>query len=552
MNVLLLQVYMRLNRYRVFLLLALGPSAVVQIAYLRTHEFPALLGGLFLEMAATVASSDALVPATISGFTSDGIPFGYPPLGFYVIALFQKLGVDGVSLLRFGAPVILLCNVVMLYHFITVITDSPETGCIAGIITGTNLSLNVYLIGASGFVRGLGFLFMLVAMLGAYQYYANGEGQRALAIVVVGWGLVVLTHPVQAAAAGAAIAAAWLVWDRSLRGLATGAGIAVVGLIIASPWWLTVVSIHGVDIFFAGAGSQGSINNSLSDLADLVRWFWGSSYVLNWPAVFALIGTVAMVSRGEWRLPAWLATPVFLLVPPHGRLGILIVAPLGAVGFIFILSALTGLDTDLPDMSVQWFSRPTLSGMTFVLPDLSSKRVVAIMFIVLLVGPFISQNMVAASRTSSDSPLPVYVDAEDRSAMEWIEDETAVDAQIAVFGGASEWLPYFTNRTSVIVKYGTEWLGQETFRRHESAQSQLGNCWNASCVNATLVKYEFAPEVDYVYVPYGRFMSGRTATSIPPALHRSMVANPQFTRVYRNSGVSIYKYNQTVPVDREN
>ncbi|MFC6757200.1 hypothetical protein ACFQER_11625 [Halomicroarcula sp. GCM10025894] len=166
---------MRWNRYKGFLLLALGLSALVQVAYLRTHEFPALLGGLFLEMAATVADSGTL-PTTIDGFTPAGVPFAYPPLGFYVMAVFLKLGVDGVALLRFGAPVVLLGIVALVYHLTWVLTDRSETALLAGIITGTHVSLNVYLLGASGFVRGLGFIFMLVAMLGAYQYFANDGG----------------------------------------------------------------------------------------------------------------------------------------------------------------------------------------------------------------------------------------------------------------------------------------------------------------------------------------------------------------------------------------
>ena len=87
--------------------------------------------------------------------------------------------------------------------------------------------------------------------------------------------------------------------------------------------------------------------------------------------------------------------------------------------------------------------------------------------------------------------------------------------------------------------------GQETFNRHESAQNRLRNCWNASCVNATLVDHAFAPAVDYVYVPYGGFMSGRSGTTISPALHESLVASDQFTRVYRNDGVAVYEYDQT-------
>ncbi|WP_262180258.1 hypothetical protein [Haloarcula laminariae] len=535
---------MRLNRYWKLLLVALCASVAVQAAYLHSHGFPALLGGLFLKMATTVADSGTL-PTTIQGFTTEGIPFAYPPLAFYVMAVFLKLGVDGVTLLRFGAPVVLLGIVGMLYHLTVVLTDSPETGCLAGIVTGTHVTLNVFLVGASGFVRGLGFLFMLVALLEAYQYFANGGGRRALATATLGWGLVVLTHPVHAAAAGAGVAAAWLVWDRTPRGLAVGAGVAVGGLAIASPWWLTVVSNHGPGIFFNGAGSHGSMNHSLSDLQALASWFLDGGYVMNWPAVFAVLGTVVTVARGDWEQPAWLAVPVVLLVPPHDRLGILFIAPLGAVGLAFTYSLLTALDVDRLDLPDWDGAVPDRLTQRFDLPDLSAQQVVAIAFVVVLVGPFVGQNMVAASSTNPDSPLPVYADSDDRTAMEWIENETAQDTRVAVVGGASEWFPYLANRTSVIVKYGTEWSGGETFDRHESAQNRLTRCWNASCVNATLGEYGFASEVDYVYVPRGWFVSGRGGATISPALHESMRTSDRFTRVYRNSGVGVYEYNRT-------
>ncbi|MFC6757201.1 MULTISPECIES: hypothetical protein [Haloarcula] len=220
------------------------------------------------------------------------------------------------------------------------------------------------------------------------------------------------------------------------------------------------------------------------------------------------------------------------------------------------LSLLTDLDIDLPDRSTGPRSRLSLPSRSSLpthlsrvdLPDLTARQVVAIAFFLVLVGPFVGQNMAAASGTSTYSPLPVYADAEDRTAMDWIEAETAADAQVAVVGGASEWFPYLANRTSVIVKYGTEWSGQETFTRHESAQHELRSCWNASCVNATLVDHEFAAEVDYLYVPYGGFMSGRSGASISPALHESLRSSEQFSRVYRNSGVGVYEYNLTAAV----
>jgi len=535
---------MRGKRYGYFLLLALCISTVPMVAYIVTHPFPALLGGLYLEMASTVANSGELVPPTVHGFTTEGLPFAYPPLGFYVIAVFLKLGLDGVQVLRFGAPLIMLCNVALLYHFTVVLTDSVETGFVAAVVAGTHISLTVYLVGASGFVRGLGFLFMLLALLGAYRWFADDGGWPALATALVGWGLVLQTHPVHAAAAGAGVFAAWLIWDRSPAGLAAGAGIAVGGLVLASPWWLTVVGTHGPGIFLNGAGSHGSINNGLSDFRGLASWFWGASYTLDVPAVFTLVGGAVLVTRGNWQQPAWLAAPVALLVPPHGRLGLLLVAPLGAVGMVYTARTLSEADIDLPEVSTARVVR----GIDF--PDVDRQTVVVVLCLLVLMGPFAAENVDIATESKSYSALPTYVDDEDRTAMAWVENETAADAQMTVIGGASEWFPYLTNRTSVVVKYGTEWQGEETWDRHQSAQSELAECWNASCVDTVLREYEFAAETDYVYVPYGGFVSGRGGASISPALHQSMLSNDRFERVYRNPGVGIYAYNDTTDTER--
>jgi hypothetical protein len=386
---------------------------------------------------------------------------------------------------------------------------------------------------------------MRVALWGANQYYANDGGRRALATAVAGWGLVVLTHPVHAAAAGAGVAAAWLVWDRTPAGLAAGAGIAVGGIAIASPWWLTVVAHHGPDIFFAGAGSHGSLNHSLSDLGALVDWFWGAGYVLDWPAVLSVLGATVLVARGNWHQPAWLAVPVVLLVPPHGRLGILFIAPLGAIGAILAFSLVRETEFDRLDLSTRHIDVPNMVPNGLDVPDLETQQVVAMVFLVVLIGPFVGQNMAAVSGSGPHSALPAYVDSADRTAMEWIEDETPADAQVAVIGGVSEWFPYLTDRTSVIVKYGTEWSGQATFNRHDAAQSQIADCLTASCVNNVLGEYEFASEVDYVYVPYGSFVSGRSGAAISPVLHQSLAASDQFSLVYRNSGVGVYGYNET-------
>ena len=61
---------------------ALGAGLVVYTAYLLTHPYPALGGGLFLSMAEALVENGHALPARVAGYTPGGIPFAYPPLAF--------------------------------------------------------------------------------------------------------------------------------------------------------------------------------------------------------------------------------------------------------------------------------------------------------------------------------------------------------------------------------------------------------------------------------------------------------------------------------------
>lgn len=89
------------GRDRPWLALAFLPACVAVAVYLATNPYPAYGAGLYAQIAAEIVANGYLPPATIPGYTAEGVPFAYPPLQFYAFAVLLDLGVDPVTVARF-------------------------------------------------------------------------------------------------------------------------------------------------------------------------------------------------------------------------------------------------------------------------------------------------------------------------------------------------------------------------------------------------------------------------------------------------------------------
>jgi len=109
---------------------ALAVGIVVYAAYVLTHPFPALGGGLFLAMAEAVAENGYALPARVPGYTPGGIPFAYPPLGFYLLAPLLDTGVSPLALARVLPGVFRIVALMPTYALgraLSVRTDKPAS-----------------------------------------------------------------------------------------------------------------------------------------------------------------------------------------------------------------------------------------------------------------------------------------------------------------------------------------------------------------------------------------------------------------------------------------
>jgi hypothetical protein len=96
-----------LNSRRIALQLALDVWAILYLVYVLTHKVPVNPAGFYLESARQLMSNRLLLPTSVEGFGVPGIPFAFPPLGFYVLGAVGYL-VGDVHIAALYAPGLLL------------------------------------------------------------------------------------------------------------------------------------------------------------------------------------------------------------------------------------------------------------------------------------------------------------------------------------------------------------------------------------------------------------------------------------------------------------
>ncbi|MEA5386240.1 hypothetical protein VB779_03390 [Haloarculaceae archaeon H-GB11] len=92
------------SRDRYWLALATLPGFVAVTAYLVTNPYPAYGAGLYAQIAGEILGNGYVPPTEIPGYTTDGVPFAYPPLQFYLFAVLLDIGVTPVTVARFLPP----------------------------------------------------------------------------------------------------------------------------------------------------------------------------------------------------------------------------------------------------------------------------------------------------------------------------------------------------------------------------------------------------------------------------------------------------------------
>ncbi len=490
--------------------LALVTACGLYLRFLRVlpADFPLNDGGLFYRMTVELMAGGYRLPA-VTDYNHGGIPFAYPPAGFYLLGWLSDLTGEGLLDLLRVLPAFLSALTVPAFAALALaITRSQVTTFAATLAFVLLVRSWLWLIMGGGLTRSLGFLCALLALQQLVLLYRDGR-RRWLAGAVLFGSLTVLSHPGSAWFLAYSALLLLLAYGRNAAGLrrtlATTAGV----LVLTAPWWLTIVRRHGwTPLLSAGrAGAEGG------EAAHPLRYFlFSDEPFLGVLGTLGLLGFLVSVVQGRVLLPGWLLA-VALINPRSTNQSASV--PLAMLIGVAVESVL------LPGL------RAAVGGRRWRGVDPA----------VLVLGALALYALMAARSSAGNSyhldPLP----RPDRAAMRWAAEQTPPESRFLVVtrrrsgtDPTSEWLPALTERTSVVTAQGYEWLPGAQFATRADRHLALTSCAerDAACVEAWAART--GTEYDYIFL----------AHPFAAPLHKSLQRSGRYAPVYERDGVAIF------------
>lgn len=483
--------------------LAAGLIAIA--VYLATNPYPAYGAGLYVKIASEIVAHGYTPPAHVPGYTAEGVPFAYPPLQFYLLAVLLDLGADPVGVARVLPSVAVLAALVPTYLLARDYAGSRPGGAAAAVTVALTPQLLQWHVSAGGVVRAFAFCYALTAIYAGYHVFVTGS-RRAVTVGLLGFAATVLTHPTYALFVVVSYLLLWAIRDRSADGFGRGAVVGLGGLALATPWFAWAVATHGPDVYVAASGTHGGVGGGLATLVG------GPSL-----ALLPLAGAayLLIVNRDTF-IAAWAVAVELLFAQPRFTfaVGAVVLAAVGvdvARRLDVLAGRVAGVDR-----------RAALAAVCLVAASVAG-------------GAYLTHEMTL----TTDPSMPAFLDREAVDAMVWAAGETPPDATFVVLGDAAEWFPALTGRTILVGPWGVEWRSAAAYDRHLEAYETVSRCHSADCVESTTAQFGERP--DYVYLPKGQYtVRGKSVVAFG-TLERSFEQSSGWERAYENDGVVVFR-----------
>lgn len=469
-----------LKAYRYFLLEA-GLFALLAWTYLRSafiYSYPVGYAGLYILSSELLGESRFALPERVPYYGPGGMPFAYPPAGFYIAGFFQRfLNIPLLDYVRFAPPVWTLLAVAALYFLARRVLGSRIKAVLAAFLFAATLEIYNYHATAAGMVRGPALLWAMLSLIGIWMVLRE-DSRSIWAVVLAGAGMALTAMTHLAYLTFVLLTAGLLLlakidanfWRRLVR-LAIICGL---GASLSAPWWATIISRYGLEVFLRASSTHGTFYN-LGQLAsgNFAQVFlslfsrWGGIPLLG----LTLLGIVYALWRRTFFLPVWFLA-VFLIIGESDRFLILIGGLMAAEMIGGLVELLQFKQTEKVENAAGWLL-PGLVLVGFIWGQASAR--------IWQVTPSLSLSL--------------------EQAAAWLRDDTDSDATYLFFSAShdtAEWLPYISQRVPVIGHWGAEWLG--TLQSRYNDWKRLSECAaadSAGCLEQVLADHP----ADYVLVP---------------------------------------------------
>ncbi len=498
------------------LLFSLLFGAIVRFAPTIMAGSPINDGGMFYVMIEDLKTNHFLLP-TFTTYNYLDIPFAYPPLSFYVGGFVSLLGFSTFEVVRWLPPLVSTLSILAFYWMASQMLGSKKNASLVALAYALMpRSFSWYVMGG-GLSRAFGVLFFILTCASAWTLFTRRDTRTAFLTALFGAGAL-LSHPETGLHIAAACFLIWLFKGRNLCGLRDAALVALGVLLLTTPWWVTVLSQHGLSPFLSALNTGGH------DGSFWLPWLtfdFAEERFVTLLSALALIGVVIQGLRRDWFLPVWMLAAFAVEPRSAAAIAALPLAVLAGIAIAdFIMPAIAALSSKSP-VSQDWTEAMTSSG--------AAKIVIGYVLFSTLFGAFFYDLTLSHYRVPSES----------RVAMEWTQINTAPDSQFIVLTAwtnsfadpSAEWFPVFAERTSQSTIQGREWLLGKDFMPFRASLERLRDCLNdsPSCVEnwADANQLDF----DYIYIE---------KADTPALLSHLLRQSPYYTLVFENSGVVIF------------
>ncbi len=441
--------------YRLAVVLTILAGLALRLGHLFFIDLnvPFRLGGLFLEFSDQIIKNGFALPVTIPYYSQNGLPFAYPPLSFYVqallINLFHPPAFLTVNLLP---PLVAALSVPSFYYLLRQFgAGRLETWCM---LAAFAFIPNTFLdqIEAAGLPEAFGEVALIWYAAFLVRAWKRPGWAATLAAGLL-LGINILASPGSAVAApvlslvlaiGLGVQA---VRQRSLKPLALPLAIALIGLLVSAPYWLTVIGHHGLGIFSGALFHQFDTGQKLSffqGALDRVLALDFSSPRNNsflWSAL-TFLGMLSCLTGPAFYLPVLFM--LFSLLPREGIwLSAMLAALLAGRGLFLLIEDLYSKMKELSAARRSWIG-PLLA---------------AVFLVAAVYGAVHAVVSLVNDRQWALEPAQV-------AALEKYAGLIPPDADVIVVGNDAllEWAPRLLQREVVNTPYGLEWQPNELTR----------------------------------------------------------------------------------------
>lgn len=474
-------------------------------------------GGMFAVMVDDLRANHFLLPA-FTTYNHLNIPYAYPPLGFYFGALASLiLGLDSTQVVRWLPAFFASLSIPAFYFLALRLLKNKFHAAVSTFFFALMPRALSWFVMGGGLTRSPGQFFMLLTLAVVIRLYEEKRRSDIFLAGVFG-GLAVMSHPEAAVHTLVSAIFLWLMLSRSRESFVHSIFVGVVVAVVSVPWWVTVISNHGLAPLLSGAAT----GSKFAAVFNLLFFVFTEEPYATVIAVLGLIGIAHRLIRRDYLLPLWMAIPFFIEGRSAAGPAAIPLAMLAALGLVEVIV-------------------PAIQPSPAKDAEVSSVERNVFIYLVLYLIFSTAQFGIRLSDAKLYPP--------DEEAMRWVWENTPDDSRFLVLTGTTsvscdsvmEWFPAISGRKSLFTVQGTEWTKGAGFNEYVRSTYAVQDCLangDMACLDDLVDRAGY----DYIYV--SKILRVNNCGALAPQREfpyfvESLKSDLGFEVVYETDGVLI-------------